>query len=288
MSMRLAGTLVLGLVCLAPSAQAFDFLALGKKAKACDTACCDTMLSGTPCGGCASCDPCGVFDPCGACGPCGGGDLCGGYDPCGSCNPCGGCDGICACDNGNYLTLFGGWNWLEDYQGIVVPNRRDGSFDDGWALGGAIGTHLTQNVRGEIEFSVRDNTADQWIVNGVPANAWGGHFHAYAFMSNLYYDFDHELAGWRPYLGGGIGLALADGEFTANALRLEIDDEMFAYQGMAGLIRPVSNYCSTFIEYRYFATTDYELENVTNAPAVAFGKDQYQAHNLMFGLRFNY
>jgi OOP family OmpA-OmpF porin len=92
--------------------------------------------------------------------------------------------------------------------------------------------------------------------------------------------------GWTPYAGAGIGIAFLDGNFQTAVLDLEIDDQEFAYQFMAGGSKSLSSSVDLFLEYRYFATTEFDLVNNTPVPPIQFGEDAYEANNLFVGFRF--
>lgn len=198
------------------------------------------------------------------------------------------------CCTGTYCSLMGGWNSINDYNGDdsefpippPTPAIRRGTFNDGWTIGAAHGRRFNRAVRGELEFAFRSNTASEWFVNGAPAGAWSGHFYSYSIMANLYHDFANcSVMGWTPYAGAGVGIAFLDGNFQTAALDLEIDDQEFAYQFMAGGSRSLTSSVDLFLEYRYFATTDFDLVNNTPVPPVEFGEDAYEANNLFFGFR---
>ncbi len=200
------------------------------------------------------------------------------------------------CCSRNYISVIGGWNDLNDYNGeqdnsppvFPAPPAREGSFDDGWAIGTAIGRRFNQAIRAEFEFAFRSNAADQWTVSGVPAVRWNGDFHAYSLMANLYHDFANvNWLGWSPYVGAGIGIAFLDGDFQTSTLNLEISEELLAYQFMAGASKTLTSAIDLFVEYRYFATSDFELINNTASPSVAFGTDPYEADLAIVGFRIS-
>lgn len=184
--------------------------------------------------------------------------------------------------------MSAGWSQLDPYRGEspIVPNPPlEGHFHDGYQLGGAIGRHLGNGVRGELESAFRSNSASDWNVNGVPQN-WDGDLHSYFFMANIIRDLhDCQFAGLTPYVGGGIGLAIFDGDFDTGALTLEIEDEAFAYQGILGLTRRLSQMADGFVEYRYVGTTDVTLNRTVPGPVLAFGDYGAEFHNVLVGLR---
>ena len=144
---------------------------------------------------------------------------------------------------GDYISLFGGVNELDDIsdQGDLFR------FNDGIALGGAIGRRLGKSWRGELEASFRTNTADRVTGPGLNED-FSGHLYTYAGMANLYYDLHQfPIFGVTPYGGAGLGFAILDGDGD-----LDPDETDFAYQFMLGTSRELRPGVSTVSEYRYF------------------------------------
>ena len=143
-------------------------------------------------------------------------------------------------------------------------------------------------MRAEGEFSFRSNTADEWSVNGATGD-YSGHIFSYSSMFNLYRDFQRaEVAGFTPYVGAGIGLAILDGEFTTNMTDIEIDDEVLAYQFMLGATKSINRSVDLFTEYRFYSTSEVDVTNVGVSPSVLLGSGYTpEIHNVFVGLRFN-
>ncbi len=155
---------------------------------------------------------------------------------------CDGCDTQTCCDGcGRYLSLFGGWSHVLSYRGADSVVERQGDFSDGFLLGTAFGKQIGCHLRAEAEFAYRFNQADQW--SSTPFNnqrvpqQWDGDLNVFSGMTNLVYDFGNRNCNKiTPYVGGGIGVAILDGDFSTNATQFEIDDTVFAYQGFAGAL----------------------------------------------------
>ena len=88
--------------------------------------------------------------------------------------------------------------------------------DTGFIIGGATGTHLTDDLRVELEVAYSENDVDRiGYVDGFDGStgsyAAHGKFGILTFMANLWYDIplSEDL---KPYLGGGLGLAVVDGD----------------------------------------------------------------------------
>ncbi len=160
-----------------------------------------------------------------------------------------------------------------------------GDFHDGFAVGIARGRRFNEAIRGELEFSFRNFDAENWNVGGIVSD-WDGDLNAYFGMANLYRDcVNSEFRGFTPYIGGGIGFAIIDGEFDTPAIRLEIEDSAFAYQAIAGLTKRLSNVVDGFVEYRFVGTTEVDLVRTNPAPEQEFGDYEGHFNNVLFGLR---
>jgi opacity protein-like surface antigen len=189
-----------------------------------------------------------------------------------SCDPCGCSD--------RYFRVFGGWNWLQDMD-VNLQSTAGGdraTFNDGWAIGGAFGKYITERTRRELEFTYRNNTPDAVMVPGpVPVD---GVINCYSIMGNLIYELPGlQAGGFKPYFGGGLGIAFVEGEMGGGAIT--IDDTAFAYQGFFGVDRQLNASTKLFAEYRYFGTSDIDIM------AIVPTTDNYQANNLFFGLQWS-
>lgn len=211
----------------------------------------------------------------GGCDACSGGSQVGNdYFGCG--DAC--CEADACCESDRYLRVFGGWNWLQDMElAFQTAQRGRVGFNDGWAIGGAIGKYMTENVRRELEFTYRNNTAESIFTPApVPID---GLLNCYSLMGNLVYEMPGlQIAGLKPYFGGGLGVAYVDGEFGGFGT---IDDTVFAYQGFFGVDRKLSGGAKLFAEYRYFATSEVDIEGPFPS------SDEYEANNLFFGLQLS-
>lgn len=85
-------------------------------------------------------------------------------------------------------------------------------------------------------------------------------------MANVYHDLHHfQPLGWKPYLGVRIGYSIIDGEFQTDAINVDVNDQSFCWQAMAGLSHPISNSVDLFTEYRFFEA-DFELTKCQPRP----------------------
>jgi OOP family OmpA-OmpF porin len=211
-----------------------------------------------------------------------------------------------------------GWNWLQDtdvnVRGTAASVLRSAipgadsngklESEDGWVGVLSVGWGFGNGLRAELEGNFRENSTDSLSGFGAQRfNNIGGKTRNWGAMANVYYDFDLEaLFGgprWvQPYLGAGIGWARTqldgvDG-VTINGTRLLIDgeDDVFAYQGIAGLGFPIPSVPGLAIttEYRFFGTTKPEIGTRVTSPTGAVGRSNIELsndnHSVMVGLRY--
>ena len=119
-------------------------------------------------------------------------------------------------------------------------------------------------------------------------NSTDGEIKTMSFMANVWYDFDFGDSRFRPFIGGGIGLAQVDLEYRANLAYNHIshtygpgdDDWGFAYQVGAGLGYEFDNGIVMSAQYRYFATGEVQL-GTRDAMSL-----NVESQNFLIGLTF--
>ena len=164
--------------------------------------------------------------------------------------------------------------------GITITSE----FDTGGALFGAVGTSFG-NFRAEGELFGSYNEVSSMSGNGTTINA-DGDFTTGALMFNGYFDIPTG-SKWRPYLGGGIGVANISYNDVSLKRTLVIDDDdtVFAYQGKAGIAYEFSPRWVGTLGYRYFGTDDADFVDTTGFP---FTADGVQMNVIEIGARFRW
>ena len=184
---------------------------------------------------------------------------------------------------GSYFSVFGGTHSLGDLE----SDSLNITTDDGTLFGFAVGQQFNANLRGELEFTARNNDFELLEVNS-SASDFLGDVEAFSGMANLYFDIALRNSYLKPYVGGGIGVARLNTTITDN-LGLDLigesndSDTSFAYQFMAGLSRPVSRNVDIYGEYRYFVADTYELQT-----SFSDSELDYNADSFVFGLRWRF
>jgi opacity protein-like surface antigen len=157
-----------------------------------------------------------------------------------------------------YITLFGGVSSVEDFDVTYEVNGdlddADGDVDgSGFVFGGAIGTHLTENIRVELEASYSESDMDSLdFGSGADLDAVDGDFEFLTVLANLWYDvpLSDDI---KPYLGGGAGVAIVDGDidYTNGQTAFDSTEVAFAFQVGAGMRWEVSRDFTLDVGYRF-------------------------------------
>ena len=189
-------------------------------------------------------------------------------------------------NKGMYFSANAGVSFLMDSDDEYQSSAVETSYDPGFNIAGAIGYDYG-NIRAEGEIAYRSNDVDESSLPGVVTNA-DGEISALSFMVNAYYDFHTPNFSLVPYLGGGIGVAHVNTDFSVSGVPFSpfVDDSatVFAYQFMAGFGVKVSPTITLTGGYRYFATTEPEFNDSTGIPPTNFDSE-YRNHEVNFGVR---
>lgn len=153
--------------------------------------------------------------------------------------------------------------------------------DSGLAVGGAVGYDFGNNTRLEGEIAYQKNDLDKASLLGVDV-ALTGDTSSLALLLNGYYDFANESA-FTPFISAGLGFAqveINDFNVPGSGLPSESDDDtVFAYQVGAGVGYAVNEKITVDVKYRYFATSDLDIDTTTV---------EYSGHIFFAGIRVTY
>jgi opacity protein-like surface antigen len=195
-----------------------------------------------------------------------------------------------------YFSVHVGGTWLQDANvDFDDPALFDDEieFDNGFNVGGAFGYDYGL-ARLEIELAHRENDVDTINVDLIDFKG-DGDFSATSVMLNGYWDFETG-SPVVSYLGGGIGFA----NVSANNVKffdelgavryVDDDDNVFAYQLAAGLAFALNPALTLDLGYRFFGTSDPELEADPLLVDPPFGdfETEFDSHNVNLGLRMNF
>ncbi|MCH7498803.1 MAG: porin family protein [Nitrospinae bacterium] len=148
--------------------------------------------------------------------------------------------------------------------------------DPAFVINGAIGVELNPTIRIEGEIGLHTNTAD---ISGFADEFTFG---IVSFMGNGYFDIPTN-SPLRPYVGVGLGFAVANLEQDFFGITADDSDLVAAFQLMAGLGYDISPKATLTFGYRYFTTSDPTF--------VLFGapfETEITSHDFLFGARFRF
>jgi opacity protein-like surface antigen len=177
------------------------------------------------------------------------------------------------------LSAAGDCSW--PYVGIVGGASTGGdtrlSLATGYSVGGVAGFEFCK-ARVEAEVVYRNSNVDS--LGGVAAT---GGINLLSYMVNGVYEFDVNNRSWRPYVGGGGGLARAElsSDFAVGGVPVSggSTDTRFAYQAIGGIGYYLTKHIVLDASYRYFSTLRFKLGEVDAS---------YTAHNAVVGARFRF
>ncbi|MBC7770544.1 MAG: outer membrane beta-barrel protein [Phycisphaerales bacterium] len=185
-----------------------------------------------------------------------------------------------------------GWYGRADV-GWSIDGELDGEFDDGINTGdfntdledgflGAIGAGygFGNGFRLEGELSYRNNQWGPTNIPDPPDGEFQGDVNTWALMANLFYDFNRG-GTFQPYLGVGAGGAKVDLGIDGAGSQA---DEVFAYQGLAGVGIRLSENAMLDIGYRYFMAPEVDASETFGG---AYSSEyDYEHQAVTVGLRF--
>lgn len=145
--------------------------------------------------------------------------------------------------NGSAMPDLGeGGNWYVSlFGGAAMPSSGVWSTADvytfegktGFSVGMAIGTELADGLRGELELSYLNYALDAYSSETGSSEKASGNLKAGFLLANVWNDID--LGFMTPYVGGGLGFALAhmsDGDFDGDQLS---DSKGLSFAGQFGV-----------------------------------------------------
>lgn len=163
---------------------------------------------------------------------------------------------------------------------LVPSNKID--FDSGYLLSGSFGYNFgAARIEGEVGYQ---NSNFGNLQNNAIGFDVSGEASALSFMVNGYYDFfNHSYFSF--FLTGGLGIAQVDFSdivlppYTDVVVRIDGDDNVFAYQIGAGVGYSMTEQLMLDFKYRYFVTED---------PDLGIAKTEFESHNLLVGIRYQF
>jgi opacity protein-like surface antigen len=190
---------------------------------------------------------------------------------------------------GPFVKLQGGLNFTldSDFDGSSSDSfpTGDGSFNPGGLVGLAGGYRFSRNFAADLEYAYRSNEIDKIEGAGGTALADGGDLASVAIMTNGYYYFDFAQS-WSPYVGLGVGFLQeidSDVELVGIAGQKDLEDQLFAWQAMAGAEVPLDDSWRVYGEGRFMSAPGTDLSNGNGS----YGVD-YNNISLIVGLGYQF
>ena len=190
-----------------------------------------------------------------------------------------------------YLSLFGGFSWISDevtahYDGTT---RYDLDFDGGFLIGAALGTHITESVRAEIELSYSNYDADGAEDDDGDPVDWEGDVGIIYLMGNLWWDF-WQAGFLTPYVGAGAGIAHVnpDAVLDDDPADNTYDEETWAVAAQVGLgVRfDLSDMFMVDLGYRFRGAFSADLDDNDGTDPL-IGAD-FMSHNVLAGITLDF
>lgn len=212
--------------------------------------------------------------------------------------------------SGFAMPAFAELGYLEYTAGVSIVRNQNltgadasgsglsGSFhtDVGYSVGAAVGfTPIeieTVGLRTEIALNYRQNEINSMNVAG-QASDGNGDVNLFTAMVNAYVDFDLEKAmglGIAPYAGIGVGYGRLsiDADNRVQALRINDEASVFAWNVMAGLTIPYTDVVDFLAGYRYVATTDPRFDARVTPLGSRRLDSEFDAHEVTGGIRIKF
>jgi opacity protein-like surface antigen len=197
-----------------------------------------------------------------------------------------------------YVSVFGGWSHAKDEDGSFTTTSSgvylfDLELDDGFTAGLALGAHINEWLRGEIEVSGNWHDVEGAIGTTPPLTTYyvEGDEDALFVLANLWFEVPLGMGPFRPYAGGGVGFGRLslDLDTTGGSPVVDDSDWGFAWQLGAGVAFDVSSNMAIDIGYRYKRIHNVELDVETALFSTPEGIDKdYSSHNIIAGIRFSF
>ncbi len=150
----------------------------------------------------------------------------------------------------------------------VAPVEISVDTDTGFAINGAVGYQFEQ-ARVELDLGYSQNNTNSVAINGGAVAPVDGRFDVWTLSANGFYDIPTGSA-WRPYIGGGVGVASLGANNVAVDLPVlgeaVLDDSGISpiFQAQTGVAYDFSERASAYVGYRLQAVpgTNFQIENV--------------------------
>lgn len=190
-----------------------------------------------------------------------------------------------AANDGLYLELQGGASFLQDAD-VSLSGIGSGEveFDTGFNAGGAIGFRILEMLRLEAHGSYRHADLDRAVIGGTSLDVSDGFAGAAAFLGNAYFDLPFPLP-IKPYVGGGMGVAIFSADVDGSSVDVDGDDTQFAWNAMGGVFIPIFRHLELDARYRYITSEDPKVDADFLGLGSGTIRAEFEAHEVVGALR---
>ena len=135
--------------------------------------------------------------------------------------------------------------------------------------------------RMEAELGYKRSEHDKYVDTQSSTDA-GGRSSVYSLMANAMIDLGQD-EGFQFYAGGGVGYAQVIHSLRAGSSNYHLKDRGFAWQAIAGVRYPASQYFDIGLKYRYF-----DAGNLHDTVGTVQLDSEYRSHSVLFSLIHNF
>jgi opacity protein-like surface antigen len=195
----------------------------------------------------------------------------------------------------------GGTNGEIRYEHAGLNDLSDLGLSGGGALGLHFGKSSKHSFRAELAGNYNRLEINKLVVDpkgpvGSTTQARGGNTSVATAFVNGYYEHDFgNLAWFKGFVGGGLGVGFVEFEKGRSSSIVLIDDDSteFAYNATAGVVLPLGDHVDLTAAYRFLGTTEAELDSTRIDPNTgAFTKGSVDVdvhmHDILFGVRVTF
>jgi opacity protein-like surface antigen len=187
--------------------------------------------------------------------------------------------------SGFYAAAYVGYDDPSEVEVDAGPILDELSLEQDISFGIAVGRPVWESIRIEAEFMTRSSDAD--ALAAINLGDLEGSLDLQTFMLNALIDFPLSQGAVAPYLGLGVGTANVDFDNIGNGfLRISGDDDVFAFQGIAGIAIPISEQLSFSVDARYLRTD--EVAYTISAGGLLQSESEVETLGLTAGIRFRF
>ncbi len=180
-----------------------------------------------------------------------------------------------------YLAGYMGLNTLSSSNFTHPGGNGEIDLDNGMTYAGALGLRITPQLRLEAEINYQSSDAKNMALNTGAEGRTGGGVKTWLYMLNAYYDFNMDWKKVTPFVSGGLGLAVVDGEVRDAPAGLPDASETtydIAWSLGGGLRYKMKPNMSLMGAYRYIGSTEIGIDDYSL---------DYSSHEFRLGLTYD-